>query len=357
MTKVFMDGADPIVIRDLDGRFLDMNCETERAFGWTRAELIGKETNEFLPPEWRDFADAVLKRLQAGETVRNSEAVVRTKSGQLIPILATAFLLTDESDRPVAIASMIKDVTQLKRTSERLEHRNRELKQFVTTVSHDLAAPLRAISHFAESLAVRARDQSDVQAGEDLQSILDSAANMQQLIDDLLEYSRLDSQAKSLQDVDCDQALARAVANLHAAIQECDARVTSDPLPRVMGYAPQMTQLFQNLVGNAIKFRGAQPPRVHVSADPLGSGWRFSVRDNGIGIDAEHFDKIFDVFHRLHSRDEIPGTGVGLASCKVIVERLGGRIWVESQPGGGCVFYFTVPNASPIPAESPGSTP
>lgn len=350
MTSVFLEGADSIVIRDLEGRVLDVNNETERLFGWSRQEVLGKQTKHVLPSEWQQQADDVLARLQRGETVRNCESAVRTKKGDVVPVLVTSFLLTDDDGQPAAIAEIIKDVTELKKTTTLLECRNRELNCFTSTLSHDLAAPVRGIQSLAEDLQERCREFPDPEAHEDLRLILDSATRMQTLILDLLSFARLDGQPLTGQPVSCPAVLEQALANLRAEIKQSGAQVSSDPLPTISGNATQLTQLFQNLIGNAIKFCRLEAPRVHVSAAHIEAGWEFAIRDNGIGMDPADLEKIFKPFQRLYSQEVFPGTGIGLAICRTIVERHGGRIWVESEKGRGSVFRFLLPEAA-----TPGS--
>jgi PAS domain S-box-containing protein len=342
MTRVFMDGADPILIRDLDGRVIDANYEVERVFGWTREELLGQRTKHLLPPEWHALADRTLQECQRGETLRNVEAEVRTKSGSVVPVLVTAFLLTEDEDEPVAIANIVKDIRRLKRTSQQLEQRNRELKQFCNILAHDLSAPLRSINSFAEQLAADYQGRLDEQADEHLRYILQSTSRMQQLIEDLLRYARLDNQEPSLQPVECDRVLQQALSNLRASIAKSQAEISWDPLPTVVGHESQLMQLLQNLIGNAIKFRRDEPPRIHVGCEVTEQDWHFSVRDNGIGIAAEYQDRVFDAFRRLHADEVYPGSGLGLAICKTIVQRHGGQIWVESERGQGSTFHFTI---------------
>jgi light-regulated signal transduction histidine kinase (bacteriophytochrome) len=205
-----------------------------------------------------------MARCLAGEPVRNAEGVVRSKSGQLIPILSTAFLLTDENDQPVAIANIVKDITGLKQVSVRLEQRNRELKQFVSAVSHDLGEPLRAIRGFVELLRDGYQDRLGNDAREWIEFVVDGVERMQRLIDDLLDYSRLESQAITFETVDCNKVLVQALANLHASVVESGAVITSDKLPTLSGNASQLLQLFQNLIGNAIKYRSKEPPTMHL---------------------------------------------------------------------------------------------
>ena len=346
MTSVFLEGADSIIIRDLDGRILDVNKETERVFGWSRDDILGRRPKQALPTELQHQADDVLTRLQRGETIRNLETSVRTKAGELIPVLVTSFLLTDDEGLPAAIADIIKDVTELKKATTLLERRNNELKYFTSALSHDLAAPVRGIQGLAEDLQERCREFPDPEAREDIRLILDSAKRMETLIFDLLSFARLDSQPLTSQRVSCPAVLEQALANLRAEIKQSGAQVSSDSLPTVSGNATQLTQLFQNLIGNAIKFCRLETPRVHVSAAHTEAGWEFAVRDNGIGMDAADLEKIFKPFQRLHAQEIFPGTGIGLAICRTIVERHGGRIWVESEKGRGSVFRFLLPEAT-----------
>jgi hypothetical protein len=232
---------------------------------------------------------------------------------------------------------------KLKETLAELERSNRELEQFAYVASHDLQEPLRMVSSFTQLLARRYKDKLDADANEFITYAVDGANRMQKMISDLLTYSRVGTRGKPFEPICCEAVLDQAVTNLQVAIEESGAVVTHDPLPTLMADGTQLVQLFQNLIGNAIKFRSDVPPEIHIGVERTDSEWRFSVRDNGIGIDPQHHDRIFMIFQRLHSREEYPGTGIGLAICKRIVERHGGRIWVESQPGKGATFYFTIP--------------
>lgn len=343
MKLVFLDSADPIVIRDLDGRIMDSNHEVERVFGWTRDELRGQEAGHLLAPEWRELAQLTLEKCRRGEPVRNLEFAVRTKNGDYIPVLATGFLLTDELGQPVAIANILKDITELKQAHQRLQKRNQQLQQFANVLAHDLSAPLQSINSFAFLLKKECSGTTSDNCREYLQFIVSAAARMHAMIADLLDYVRLEHQEMTFDQVDSQLALADALANLHSTIQEAGATVTSEPLPTVRASRIQLVHLFQNLIGNAIKFRRDQSSQVHVAAEPLEQHWRFSVRDNGIGMEPWALTQIFEVFQRLPAAEQFPGTGIGLAICKEVVERHGGRIWVESEKGVGSVFYFTIP--------------
>ena len=224
-----------------------------------------------------------------------------------------------------------------------LTRSNADLQQFAYVASHDLQEPLRMVASYTQLLAKRYAGALDADANEFIGYAVDGANRMQRLIQDLLSYSRITTQDRALESVDSNQALESALENLRMTIEKEQGVVTHDPLPTVLADPTQLIQLFQNLIGNAIKFRGEQSPRVHVSAVRKDKDWVFAVRDNGIGIDPEFAQRIFVIFQRLHTSADYPGTGIGLALCKKIVERHGGRIWVESQPGHGATFYFTWP--------------
>jgi light-regulated signal transduction histidine kinase (bacteriophytochrome) len=231
----------------------------------------------------------------------------------------------------------------LAQKAQALARSNAELQHFAYIASHDLQEPLRMVTSFLELLKRHCEGQFDAQAEEFWAFAFDGAKRMQHMINDLLTYSRVGTHGQDFAPVDCEDVLERTLTNLRMMIDEQGAQVTGDPLPVVMGDETQLGQLFQNLISNAVKFRGAHPPEVHVGARRMGRTWRFSVRDNGIGIPAKHRERIFLMFQRLHTQEEYPGSGIGLAICQKIVERHGGRIWVESQPGEGSTFYFTLP--------------
>lgn len=232
---------------------------------------------------------------------------------------------------------------ELQMTLLELERSNMELQQFAYVASHDLQEPLRMISSYLQLLERRYKGKLDQDADDFIDFAVDGARRMQGLINDILQLSRLGTREKSLSTVDCEAILEEALTNLRVSIESSRAEVTHDPLPSVTADPTQLVQLFQNLVGNAIKFRGKADPLIHVSAQQNEAAWLFSVRDNGIGIDPQYSSRIFGIFQRLHGRGEYPGTGIGLAICRKIVEGHGGRIWVESEPGSGATFFFTLP--------------
>ena len=244
--------------------------------------------------------------------------------------------------RRQAEAAMREAFLELESKTRELTRSNEELQQFAYVASHDLQEPLRMISSYTQLLGRRYGDRLDGDAQEFMAYIVDGAARMKQLIEDLLAYSRVGTRGKEFQEVDSGASLSRAIANLRATIEQSGAVVTHDAMPPVLADGAQLAQVFQNLIGNAIKFRGEDTPRIHVHAETTDTVWVFTVKDNGIGLDTQYADRIFMMFQRLHNKTEYPGTGIGLAIVKKIVERHGGRIWVESEPSKGCTFGFTV---------------
>jgi signal transduction histidine kinase len=289
------------------------------------------------------FDDMTAKLKQAEGELRKHREHLEELVEELVEERAAELKRTNEG-LEAEIVERKRAEEQLKRTMADLERSNKELEQFAYVASHDLQEPLRMVSSYTQLLARRYQDQLDQDAHEFIGYAVDGAERMQRLINDLLGYSRVGSRGKPFGKTDCQQVLQETLANLRTTIDETDATVTHDPLPTVIADEPQLVQVLQNLVSNAIKFRGQAPPVVHIGAERKHDEWVFSVRDNGIGIDPQYYERIFVIFQTLHPRDQYPGTGIGLALCKRIVERHGGRIWVESQLGQGATFYFTIPD-------------
>ena len=237
----------------------------------------------------------------------------------------------------------LKAMEKLRQTTLELERSNTELQQFAYVASHDLTEPLRMVVSYLELLTSRTRGKLGDEEKEFIGCAVDGARRMQTLIQDLLAYARVDTRGRPLEPTDCDRVLESVLANLKVAIEESHTVITHDRLPVVQGDAVQLTQVFQNLIGNAIKFHGKAEPKIFVGVKQEKNEWIFQVKDNGIGIDSRNFSRIFILFQRLHTRREYPGTGMGLAICKKIIERHGGRIWVESTPEHGTTFFFTIP--------------
>ena len=237
-----------------------------------------------------------------------------------------------------------KEIDERKHAQEALINVNKELEQFAYIASHDLQEPLRVITGYLQLIERRYKDKLDKDADEFINFAVDGARRMQSLITDLLVFSRLTRKPKPFTLIDCNTVIKNVVLNLESVIQSTNAVIMSEPLPSVSGDETQLTQLFQNLISNGIKFHSDKKPQININAQKTDSEWLFSVKDNGIGIEDIYKERIFVIFQRLHSRDEYPGTGIGLAICKKVVEKHGGRIWVESEPGKGSTFYFTIPD-------------
>ena len=250
---------------------------------------------------------------------------------------------SDITARKRAEAEVRRAHDELAKKAEELQRSNAELEQFAYVASHDLQEPLRMVSSYTQLLGKRYGDKLQGDAQEFMHYIVDGAARMKQLIEDLLAYSRVGTKGKEFKPVSIETPLKKAIGNLRAAIEESSAAVTWDPLPTVDVDEMQLAQLFQNLMGNALKFRGQGVPRIHVSAEEKAGEWHLTIADNGIGIEPQYFERIFMLFQRLHAMGEYPGTGIGLAICKKVAERHGGRIWVTSTPGAGSTFHFTLP--------------
>ncbi|MFH1037933.1 MAG: PAS domain S-box protein [PVC group bacterium] len=348
--RLFNLMVDPTVIVNGKGVLVEINDSVERISGYKREELVGR--NFLKTPIVTAKSKAILMKSLAkrmmGMKVAPYEIEVKTKDGKRLGFEVNAAKI-EYMGKP-ADMGIFRDVTTRKQAEENLkealvelERSNRELEQFVYVASHDLQEPLRMVASFTGLLAKRYQGKLDKDADEFISYAVDGAKRMQYLINDLLAYSRVGTRGKPFKPTDCEEVFKQSVANLQTAIEETGAVVTHEQLPPVMADETQLLQLFQNLIGNAIKFHGEEPPRVHISAKQQEDAWMFSVRDNGIGIAPEYFERIFQVFHRLHGRDRYSGTGMGLAICKKIVERHEGKIWPDSKTGKGSTFYFTMP--------------
>jgi PAS domain S-box-containing protein len=352
---------------DTQGKFLRWNKNFERVSEYTSEEMATLNPLDlFIGADKQIIGERIQEAFARGES--DAEGRLVAKSGRQTPFYFSG-LRADLGGHPCLIGIGL-DISAQKQAEEKLkalaadlERSNRELEHFAHVASHDLQEPLRMVSSFMGLLAQRYQGQLDADADEFIGFAIDGAQRMQRLINGLLDYSRVGTHSQPPEPTDAAAVADDALWNLELAIQDAGATVTRDPLPTVMADRDQLMQVFQNLIGNGIKFRGTEPPRVHISAELRDSDfgfrnegqspqsavrnpqWLFSVRDNGIGIAAEHLDRIFGIFQRLHARTEYPGTGIGLATCKKIVERYGGRIWVESQPGQGSTFFFTIPAA------------
>lgn len=324
--------------------FTGQSEDQAKGFGWVDA--LHPEDRERTTDFW---SDAVRNR-----SIFETEYRVRRRDGEFrdVSVRGVPVLHADSSIREWVGACT--DITDRKRVQEALAHEsselarsNAELQRFAYMASHDLQEPLRMVANFTELLAERYGPQLDDDAREFMAYAVDGANRMRAMIKDVLAYSRVGTESRSIEPVDCNESLGRALWNLRTSIDERAAMVSHEELPSVRADATELVQIFQNLIGNGIKFNCATPPRVHVSAVRNGGNWVFSVGDNGIGIEPQYGDRIFVIFQRLHRSEQYPGTGIGLALCKRIVECRGGKIWVESKPGEGSTFSFSIPESSP----------
>jgi PAS domain S-box-containing protein len=344
---------DAMVVVNQGGEIVLLNVQAEKQFGYRRDELVGQKVKNIIPEGFaerliadgtRSASEALAQQIGAG-----IELSGRRKDGSEFPI--EIMLSPLESADGIVVTAAIRDITvrnkadlQLVQKVEELNRSNEELQQFTYVASHDLQEPLRMVASYTQLLASQYKGKLDANADEFIDFAVDGCNRMQALIQDLLAYSRSGMDGKVLQKRSSENALNNALKNLSVTIEESGAVVTHDALPVITTDDTQLTQVFQNLVGNAIKYHGTEVPAVHISAARKGlEEWTFSVRDNGLGIEAQYFERIFILFQRLHGRTEFKGTGIGLAICKKIVEGLGGRIWVESQLGKGSTFYFALP--------------
>ena len=344
--KLILDSMQAgILIVDAETHIIvDANSVAVTLIDAPKEQIIGLICHKYICPAEKGKCPIT----DFGQTIDNSERVLLTASGERRSIIKTV-VTENLKGRKHLIESFV-DITDLKRAedelkkiAEKLTRSNTELEQFAYVASHDLQEPLRMVASYVQLLARRYKGRLDAEADDFIEYAVDGANRMQRLINDLLAYSRVSTRGRDFKPTNCETVFDQVLDNLQMAVEESNAIVTHDPLPTVMADDVQLVQLFQNLISNAIKFHGEQPSRVHVSTEQKENEWIFSVRDNGIGIEPEYFDRIFIIFQRLHSKREYSGTGIGLSICKKIVERHGGGIWVESQFGKGATFYFTIP--------------
>ncbi len=351
LSRVFDTDVEVVWILDTDGRILHANKTSGRIAGRDPSALRGTMLQDVLgmtPDEVSLFFADIGAHAREHEFWEGEFAVARP-DGSSFPAWGTLNTVHAASGELSHFILEFRDRTEDKKVQEELERRtqdllrsNKDLEQFAYVASHDLQEPLRMVTSYTQLLARRYKDQISEEANEFIGFAVDGAARMQALINALLAYSRVGTHGRELVPVETQTAFEQAKSNLKIAIQESQATITSTPLPTVTGDPIQLMQLFQNLIGNALKFRGTDSPVIRVGASREGPEWVFSVSDNGIGIDPKFWSRIFVIFQRLHSKEEYPGTGIGLAMCKKIVERHGGRIWLESDAGKGSTFFFTM---------------
>lgn len=347
LSKAVASSSDAIAITDLSGIPIYLNPAFTKLFGYELDSIIQQQGVSML------YADptlntSVLNTIKQGLSWRG-EVKIRNHNQDFLDILLRADAIKDETDKIVSFVYIYTDISERKRAQEQLAQHiielarsNAEVEQFAYVASHDLQEPLRVITSYTQLLARRYLGQLDPKADKYIEFVVKAAQRMQQLIEDLLEFSRLGSQKTELVPVECEAVLNMALERLSSPIALNDTIINHEPLPVVLGDRTQLVELFQNLIANGIKYRTERAPIIHISATRIENYWRFAVSDNGIGIDPEFRERIFTIFQRLHTHGEYSGTGIGLAICKKIVQRHYGEIWVESQVGAGSTFYFTL---------------
>jgi light-regulated signal transduction histidine kinase (bacteriophytochrome) len=324
---MFESTSDGIIVLDVKLNVVEVNDAAVRIFGYkSKEDMTGKSGLEYMQASPADAEDK-------GPQVDLSVSQLRDKEGKLYGFISVA--------RDVTMRRRMEQ--KLKDSMDDFKRSNRDLEQFAYVASHDLQEPLRMISSYTQLLKRRYGDKLGPDADEFIEFAVDGANRMQGMIQALLAFSRVGTRGNPFVPTEGETIVVKALANLKAAIADSGVVVTHDPMPTLSVDGIQIIQLLQNLIGNAIKFRGTEPPKIHVGLEDKGENWLLYVRDNGIGLDMQFKERIFIIFQRLHTKGEYPGTGIGLAVCKRIVERHGGRIWVESEPGKGATFFFTIP--------------
>ena len=345
---------DPLITIAPDGRVMDVNRAAEEATGLSRQELVRTDFCSYFTDV--EKAQIGYRRIFRDGWIQDHELELRHCRGSTQPVICNASVYRDETGRVAGAIAAIRDISERKRAEQALaryaddlKRSNAELEQFAYVASHDLQEPLRAVTTFTQLIGNRYKGRLDPDADEFIDLVVDGAKRMAALIQDLLAYSRVGRHRRSWAVVDCEAVVEGVLSNLSTAIAETGGTVTHDRLPVVRADETELSQVFQNLIGNSLKFHGTEPPSIHLSAQRDHREWRISVADNGIGIDSQYADEIFRMFSRLHGSGEYPGTGIGLALVKRIVERRGGRVWVQSELGKGATFHFTIPDDEPLP--------
>lgn len=348
--KILKGNVEGIIITDTCGNIEWVNNAFSALTGYIKDDVLGKNLS-FLFAGAKNVHEAMCQKLNEVNH-QEAETWIRHKEGSRFLAKVTLSAVRSDADMITHHIVEFSDITEFRHAQDELARRtrelsrsNQELEQFAYVASHDLQEPLRMVASYTQLIAQRYRGKLDKDADEFIGYAVDGAIRMQAIINDLLVLSRVNTSTTAFARTDTKMALDKALASLRLVIDETGANIICGALPVLNADSSQLIQLFQNLISNAIKFRGSSSPCVQVGAELQGGEWVFHVRDNGIGIASEYFERIFLMFQRLHSKQEYPGTGMGLTICKKIVDHHGGRIWVESESGKGASFYFTIPAA------------
>lgn len=351
LAAIVESSDDAIISKSLQGIIMSWNRGAERLFGYTAEEAVGQHISMLAVPERIDEIPQILARITRGERIDHYETKRRAKDGRVLIVSLTVSPLRDSFGVVVGASKIARDVTErerqrlaLEKANMALTRANADLQHFAYSASHDLQEPLRMVSTYSQMLQKKFDGQLGEIGDQCIRYTVEGAERMRKLLDDLLAFTRASTEEGSAPEaIDANAALDAALTRLQGAIAESGAIITRTSLPMVCLYQFQLEQLFQNLIGNAIHYRSEKHPQIDVAAERDGDQWLFSIRDNGIGIAPEYQAQIFEMFKRLHSAADYSGSGMGLAICQRVVERTGGRIWVESELGHGSTFFFTLP--------------
>jgi PAS domain S-box-containing protein len=356
LASIVEGSDDAIISKDLTGIITSWNKGAERIFGYTAEEAVGRPITMIAAPERLNEMPSILERVKRGERVDHYETIRQTKTGRRVHISLTVSPIYDEAGRIIGASKIARDISDrvaaeqaLAKQAERLARANADLQQFAYITSHDLKEPLRTVVACTELFLSKSGEKLDAEDRQILGYVISAAKRMTDMISDLLPYARTLSEELPAESLKISQVVDWAVNNLHLAIESSGAEISYQPesLPSVRGNKLALVQLFQNLLGNAIKYCSSEPPRIAIWAERRENGWCFFVRDNGIGIAPAYHKRIFTLFQRLQPQ-QCPGTGVGLALCRTIVQGHGGEIWVESEEGKGATFIFTLPDEAKL---------
>lgn len=342
LVAIIESSDDAIVGKDLDGRIVSWNQGAEKLFGYREKDILGETMAKLIPGDRPEEEYTLLSRLLQGERLKSFETRRVGKDGTELEVSVTASPILAADGTIVGASSITRDITNLVEINTQLRRSNAELEQFAYVASHDMREPLRMVANYVDLLEEHCGDTLDDTARKYLHHVSQGAMRMQQMIADLLAYSRVEPQGRPLVPTPVEPVLERVSALFQQSLAECGGELSWGEMPVVLGDDMQLGQVFQNLVENALKFRGEQPLRIRIDASQDGNQWTFRVADNGIGFEGAHADRIFEMFQRLHPRKGYAGSGIGLAIVRRIVERHNGKIWVTSRPGEGTEVYFTI---------------
>jgi PAS domain S-box-containing protein len=351
LASIVESSDDAIVSKNLDGIIMSWNRGAERLFGYTASEAVGQSIAIVIPPDRLEEEPKILERLRRGERVEHFETIRKRKDGSHLNVSLTISPVRAAGGRIVGASKVARDITEIVRNRKALQEANAalqransDLQHFAYSASHDLQEPLRMVALYSELIKEEFGSQLGPIGEEYIGRTVLGATRMGNLLRNLRNYIQVSMMGQDPADqIDTDEILKKTLLNLELAIRDSGASITNTALPRVRMHQFPLEQVFQNLIGNAIRYRSTLPPRIHIAATRDATDWLFSVQDNGIGIEPRFNEQIFGMFKRLHNEEKYSGTGMGLAICQRAIERAGGRIWVESEPGKGSTFYFTVP--------------